>query len=117
MPKTAPAIEYSFLSSDQIDVLFKYDGEWVGTEVKSINSAESDILRGIFQCLKYRALVEAEQKFKRQTVSYRVLLVLGGKLPDVLRDLIELLEVDVRENVAVPNSFTAQKMHRAAVAH
>jgi hypothetical protein len=96
---------------------FKYDGEWVGAEVKSINSAESDILRGIFQCIKYRALLEAEQKFKRQTVSYRMLLVLGGKLPDILRDLVELFEVDVRENVAVPNSFAAQEMNKTAAAH
>jgi hypothetical protein len=114
LPKTAADIEYSFPSADQIDVLFKYDQEWVGVEVKSINSDESDVLRGIFQCIKYRALIEAEQKFRRQIVSCRVLLVLGGKLPDILQDLAELLEVDVRENVKVPNSFTAQKMNTAA---
>jgi hypothetical protein len=117
LPKTAADIEYSFSSADQIDVLFRYDAEWVGAEVKSINSDESDILRGIFQCIKYRALLEAEQKFKRQTVSSRVFLVLGDKLPDILRDLVELLEVDVRENVAVPNIFTAQEMTKAAFAH
>jgi hypothetical protein len=114
LPKKAPLIEHCLSSADQIDVLFKYDEEWVGVEVKGIHSADSDIFRGVFQCVKYQAILEAEQKLRGQTVNCRVLLVLGGKLPEILRSVVELLEIDVREHVKIPEAVSTIKAKKAA---
>lgn len=97
--------EYMFLSNDEIDVLFKSNVAWVGVEVKASRSDPADILRGIFQCVKYKALIEAAQRFEQVHVEGRVILVLGGTLPPELQATIGLLKIDLRELIVVPNSF------------
>jgi len=101
--------EYLFLSSDAIDVLFKSPQIWVGVEVKSARSDPPDIMRGIFQCMKYKALMEATQKYERQGAGTRVVLVLGGNLPPELRAIVRLLEIELREKVVVPTDFRPNK--------
>lgn len=54
-------VELPLPSGDCMDVSFQTSGEWVGAEVKSRISSEADILRGLFQCVKYRAVMEAVQ--------------------------------------------------------
>lgn len=109
-------IEYAFPSGDEIDVMFKYQDQWIGVEVKGAASEDVDIMRGIFQCVKYQALIEADQKFQKQTVNGRVMLVLGGRLPVSLRDLVELLEIDIREGIGIPTGFTFHQTAKAASA-
>jgi hypothetical protein len=94
--------EYSFLSADKIDVLFRSSSKWIGVEVKGIRSDEADIMRGIFQCVKYKALMEAAQRFEQADVDSRVMLVLGGKLPQPLRRVVALLKIEVKEEITVP---------------
>lgn len=55
-------IEFTFGSADAIDILFKNQAEWVGVEVKSKRSEILDIQRGLFQCVKYLALIDATQR-------------------------------------------------------
>lgn len=102
-------LEYKFLSTDQIDILFRYSSHWVGVEVKAGNSDEADMMRGIFQCVKYQALIEAVQRYEQETVDSRVVLALGGELPRLLADLADLLEVEVWQRIAVPASFRPAK--------
>jgi hypothetical protein len=116
LAKTTPKTEHRFGSGDEIDVLLKYPKEWVGIEVKGINSDEPDLMRGIFQCVKYEALIQAEQKLTQQTVGGRVLLVLGGSLSPTLREAADLFEIDVRERMAVPARFAA-RYARASATH
>lgn len=116
LPKTGAMIEYAFPSGDEIDVMFKYQDQWIGVEVKGAASEDVDIMRGIFQCVKYQALIEADQKFQKQTVNGRVMLVLGGRLPVSLRDLVELLEIDIREGIGIPTGFTFHQTAKAASA-
>lgn len=98
-------IEYPFASGDELDVLFKCGRNWVGVEVKSARSDTPDIMRGIFQCVKYKALIEATQRYEQVDVGSRVVLVLGGTLPPELRRVVGLLKIELVEKVRVPDSF------------
>jgi hypothetical protein len=55
-------IELGVLSGDRIDVVFSDGKDFVAVEVKSVHSGEDDWQRGIYQCVKYRAVLEAQQK-------------------------------------------------------
>lgn len=92
-------LEEPLPSGDTLDVSFKQSDDWIGVEIKSHISSVSDITRGIFQCVKYRAVMEAVQIAKMEVQNSRVILVLGGALPDELLVLKNLLGVEVIENV------------------
>lgn len=53
--------EQGLLSGDRIDVLFSDGVEFVAVEVKSVRSSEADWQRGIYQCIKYGRVLEAQQ--------------------------------------------------------
>ena len=55
--------------------------------MKSIRSDVFDIERGLFQCVKYDALIEAEQMVCQIPPRHRTLLVLEGTPPSELMDL------------------------------
>lgn len=114
LPKTTPEMEHRFGSGDEIDVLLKYPKEWVGIEVKGIHSDDLDLMRGIFQCVKYEALILAEQKLTQQTVGARMLLVISGALSPALRDAADLFGIKVCERVVVPARFAVRKAKAAA---
>jgi hypothetical protein len=78
--------EYAFLSADRIDLLFQHQTTWIGVEVKGVTSDDADLLRGIFQCVKYRALIEAAQRYEQQAVDARILLAIGGGLSHCFLD-------------------------------
>ena len=91
--------EHSLPSGDCLDVLFERRGEYIGAEVKSKISLEADIVRGIFQCIKYRAVIEAYQASQELPQNARVVLILGGALPKHLVPLKNMLGVEVLDNV------------------
>lgn len=96
-PNLKGQTEYELPSMDTVDVLFNNEGEKVGVEVKSKISDTNDISRGLFQCVKYKALIEAEQKANDDLPNCRVTLVLEGPLPRELIGLKNLLGIDVIE--------------------
>jgi hypothetical protein len=56
--RAAPGeLEFMFGSGDAVDVLFRTSKEWVAVEVKSRRSSEDDVRRGLYQCVKYAALL------------------------------------------------------------
>lgn len=101
-------IEHEFESADCIDVLFIHRDEWIGAEVKSAQSPEADIIRGLFQCVKYRVLIEAQQRYRALPLRSRVVLVLEGKFPTSLVWLRNLLGIDVVDDVVVPKAAAAK---------
>ncbi len=108
LPPGSPGrVEHPLPSGDCLDVFFPGSGEWVGVEVKSSISDEADLLRGLFQCIKYRAVMEAMQVVTGGARAARVVLVLEGRLPKSLRAARHVLGVEVMEGVAVPGSFSA----------
>lgn len=94
-------IEYTFPSNDALDILFTSEQEIVGVEVKTGNACLNviEIRRGIWQCIKYLALLKAENRFKLKAKNIKVILALGGKLPEELKWETALFEIDVIEGL------------------
>lgn len=86
--------ESSLLSGDTVDVLFSDGIDFVTVEVKSCRSNDEDFRRGIYQCVKYREVKEAEHlpnKVKVQTV-----LVTERELNPELKVRAKLLNVKLK---------------------
>ena len=77
------AVESGMMSGDVVDVLFADGDEFVPVEVKSIRSGEDDLRRGIYQCVKYKAVKIAEHH--PVSVKVRVILVTEVELPNALK--------------------------------
>lgn len=92
--------EYLLPSGDSLDVSFNGKKVWVAAEVKSSISAEADIVRGLFQCVKYRAVMEAVLLTEAEPQNARALLVLESKLPQPLIPLRNMLGIEVVEGVS-----------------
>jgi|SRR5580692_2000859 hypothetical protein len=95
-------IEYCFPSADRIDIVFRQGNRWVGVEVKGPSSPNEDLVRGLFQTVKYAALRKAELKSKSQKGKTSVILVLSRKLPVDLKEVKNLLGVTVVDGVVAP---------------
>lgn len=91
--------EYPLPSGDFLDVSFADQDMWVAAEVKSAISDEADVVRGLFQCVKYRAVMEAVMRSEGRPQSARAVLVLEAHLSPSLVPLRNLLGVEVVDNV------------------
>ena len=87
--------EYVLASADRPDVIFEGKDILVVVEVKSRISNDADLQRGIFQCVKYRALIRAEQKSRQEVPNGIAVLVTQRHLPLTHKKLAELLDVPV----------------------
>lgn len=110
-------VEELLLSGDEIDVLLESTTEQslFGVEVKSRISDDADLIRGIFQCVKYRAVLTATEDYeaaRRTTWSPRmvsIIFVTERRLPPSIESLAKRLGVShvvakVPEWYAAPNS-------------
>ena len=82
--------EFELLSGDRVDVVFYADREIVAIEVKSRDSNWADLRRGIYQCVKYEAVLCAQELRNR---SVRSLLVTETELYGDLKELAKKLGV------------------------
>jgi hypothetical protein len=96
---TPGAIEDALPSGDSLDVSFRSTEEWTAAEVKPLDAPVADILRGLFQCVKYRAVMEAVQATKGQARAAAAVLVLQGNFPQALLPIRNMLGVTVFEGV------------------
>jgi hypothetical protein len=92
-------VEKGIPSGDRLDVFFDAGDEWVGVEVKSARSDEVDLVRGLFQCVKYKAVLNAMLVSEQRDANARAVLVLEGILPTRLIPLKHMLGVEVVESV------------------
>ena len=91
--------EYTIPSGDRLDVFFELgDGTHVAIEVKPSSSPELDIIRGIFQCVKYQAVMEAFKKIGCRKTEIKVILLIARELSSQERLLAEELEISYIEN-------------------
>ncbi len=104
--------ECFLLSGDRLDISFRNDEKWIAVEVKPKQSPLVDLIRGIFQCVKYRAVLAAQLRYEgfesRNHVPRRtpkVILACGGVLSEELRTLAESLDVEVKSSISVPDDF------------
>ena len=87
--------EHLLPSGDKLDVYFELeDGTRLAVEVKSSISNDADITRGIFQCVKYKAVLEALQTIDTEDYDVKVLLVTSRDLSDIHARLIKELSVN-----------------------
>lgn len=91
--------EHALLSADVIDAFFGGDSAWTGVEVKSIRSADDDLERGIYQVVKYRAVLEAQALVQAPESPPRVAVFLAVQrpLPKPLQEVAVRLNVRWRE--------------------
>ncbi len=101
LAKTVPRgeTEYNLPSGDSLDVFFGTGRRWVAAEIKSRISPREDIIRGLFQCVKYLAVMTAVQAAEGKPRNARVVLVLEGTLPPDLIELRSLLGVEVCQGI------------------
>jgi len=93
--------EYSLPSGDIVDVLFKDKVDWTAAEVKSKISDTTDIYRGLYQCVKYRAVIEAYQSELGHLPSCRAVLVVESEFPEELTELKNVLGIEVVDGVSM----------------
>ena len=96
----AGTTEYSLPSGDRMDVSFSGKSVWIAAEVKSSISSVSDIVRGLFQCVKYQAVMEAVVIAESTVKDVRTLLVLESEFPQALLPLKNLLGIEVVDCVS-----------------
>lgn len=93
--------EYPLPSMDVIDVLFKEQDKWTAVEVKSTISdgVSGDYERGVYQTIKYQAILNAMRSDHSYGVPERikVFLVLESCLPPTLGGIARTLGVNVLE--------------------
>lgn len=86
--------EYLFASGDKADLVIETKASLVGVEVKSRISNDADLSRGLFQCIKYQALLRAEQKAIGRPPTAWAVLVTERQLPATLGNLADVLDID-----------------------
>lgn len=89
--------EHILYSQDKVDVFFVSKDDLYAVEVKSEISDEDDIIRGIFQSIKYKAILEAQETINKNTRAVHSILVIGKKLPPMATTIAKILDVDVIE--------------------
>ena len=103
--------EYVLPSLDTIDVVFKGPSRWTLVEVKSRISDHlpSDYERGLYQCVKYRAIVEAMKQDEHYLIPSKieVVLVLESSLPEEYRALADSIQAKVIENLKPSHSLSS----------
>ena len=101
LPKSAAPgeMEARLPSGDVIDVLFKWKELRHAVEVKSHLSTDTDIVRGLFQCIKYTAVLRASISAENSDEDATSTLVLGCSMPNSLIRLGNLLGIEVIDNV------------------
>ncbi|EHL24838.1 hypothetical protein KYG_00952 [Acidovorax sp. NO-1] len=102
--------EYPLLSGDRLDAFFRTQTRLVGVEVKSIRSGYDDLERGIYQCVKYLAVMRAQAFIHEPAgaeIQVMAVLVVQKQLPDDLEELATKLEV---KWMVLPPGHFAQAM-------
>lgn len=90
--------EHPLPSGDSLDVYFELsDGKHVAIEVKPSIAPDQDICRGVFQCVKYNAVMDALRKIECKGYEIEVLLVTAGNFSSQNKVLAEELDVKYME--------------------
>ena len=96
-------LECKLKSGDIPDVLFKNKKYCIAVEVISCISDEKDLERGLFQCVKYRAILEACRNLDNKEYYVDARLAIEETLPEDLKYMKKLLDIKVYENIQVSN--------------
>lgn len=78
------ATEHPLSSGDSLDVYFSNRREGLAVEVKASHASDAELMRGIYQCIKYRAVLRAERIALRKPALCDAVLVSTRPLSKVL---------------------------------
>ena len=73
--------EFKIDSGDSIDVFFQNKTKVLAVEVKTIKSTKEDFKRGIYQCLKYKYILEKQLGYENDTRKVDTILVTNCNIP------------------------------------
>ncbi len=93
--------EYRLPSGDAIDVCFAKGIHLYAVEVKSRLSGTDDIARGLFQCVKYQAILDVWRNFEGNHGDVIMILALETRLPAELIPLRNALQVKVIDGIKI----------------
>lgn len=92
-------MEHILLSGDRLDLYFELnDGSKIAVEIKPSISSDADVMRGLFQCVKYKSILDAEDKIHGERLKNSAILVMGGELSLENRKIKDILGVSIVEN-------------------
>ena len=95
----AKEMEHILLSGDRLDVYFELtDGSKIAVEIKPSTSPDADVLRGLFQCVKYKCILDAEDKVYAKRANNAAILVIGGELSPENKTVQDTLGINVIDN-------------------
>ena len=89
--KVRAETEVELLSGDRVDVVYYAEKKTVVIEVKSRDSNWADLRRGIYQCIKYRAVMGAQ--ILQQSIPVHSLLVTEEELDGDLKQLAKKMKI------------------------
>ena len=102
LPSSAEGItEYPLKSGDSVDVVFVTDEKTIAVEVKSERSGNDDIERGIYQCVKYFAVLKSEGIVKKSACDVEAILVIEGELSASNNRTAKILGVHVYDDFKI----------------
>jgi hypothetical protein len=79
--------EVTLDSADRVDAVFRFMDRFFAIVVKSSDSNAIDLRRGVYQCIKYRAIMDAMDI--RQACAILAMLVTEVKLPGEIQALLK----------------------------
>ena len=95
-------MEHILLSGDRLDVYFELgDGSKVAVEIKPSTSSDADVMRGLYQCVKYKTILDAEDKVHGNKTNNFAILVIGGELSSENRKVQETLGITIKEKCEI----------------
>jgi hypothetical protein len=99
------------LSGDEVDVYFETGNRADLVEVKSIRSNWNDLRRGVYQCIKYKAVFKAQRQIITMDMKVTVTLVLEKEAPAEIRDLAKRHDIELRVVKLTPKVRTQATNH------
>lgn len=100
----AGGTEHPLASGDRVDVVFKHKRKVLAVEVKPAGSSDGDMARGVFQCVKYRHVLQAQSGLAKKPFTVDTRLVLGKAAPARVKALAASLDVTIIDTIRVPTA-------------
>ncbi|MBX8813205.1 hypothetical protein KHQ08_02385 [Pseudochrobactrum algeriensis] len=88
-------LEYILSSGDRVDIIFKNETSLLAVEVKARNASKAEMERGLFQCIKYRAVLRAMQLAKATPPNANSVLIIENNPSEKLKILAKRLSVKI----------------------
>jgi len=88
--------EYRLDSGDEVDVFFKNSEQVLAVEIKTGNAPLGELTRGLYQCIKYRAVLRAMYDIKGELLNVQAILVTPRQLPEQHQQAANRLSVPWR---------------------